>query len=401
MMELSENAKSQSSGNQRETAPGALFIFRDRDPDLFGGVPRKILLIAEWLTEHGVFLPVLLTSRESAFSDAFAALGLPVHYTDMTGRGAVRRTAEAAEALIPKHNITLVQTHTFWDSIVGRRIRKRHAELRHLYRVHTHIEGSTIPWWRKLSYHMLDWWTSDSVDFFCALSGVVEKELIARSRIDASKVHVVRNGIPPLGAAPPMTSGESPIPPRLAIVGQVERRKRQDLAVRAIKKLNGSGVRAQLTLIGTEDRSYGGEIRRLAADLGVQDQVAFSGYTDDVYEAVKDIEVVILPSDFEGIPTSIIEAMSVKKLVIATSAGATAELIRDGANGLLMPMDDAPKLAHILHDVFTSPADKWIPLREAGYRTWKEQYSVRVMMNGLLEQYVAMGLLPEGCLRHG
>ncbi len=144
MMVLSEKARSRPGGERSATIPSALFIFRDRDPGLFGGVPRKILLVAEWLAEHGVFLPVLLTSRESAFSDAFAALGLPVHYTRMTGSGAVRRTTDAVEALLQRHHVALIQTHTFWDSIVGRRVRKRHGELRHLYRVHTHIEGSTI-----------------------------------------------------------------------------------------------------------------------------------------------------------------------------------------------------------------------------------------------------------------
>ena len=399
MMELPVN-KSLPGGDQPETVPGVLFIFRDRDLDLFGGVPRKILLVAEWLAEHNVFKPMLLTSRESAFSAAFAALGLSVHYIDMVGRGAVRRTAGAAEALITKHNIALIQTHTFWDSVVGRRVRKRHATLRHVYRVHTHIEGSTIPWWRKLLYHALDWWTSGGVDSFCVLSEVIKRELVAGSHIDASKIRVVRNGIPPLGAAPSMTSGQSPIPARLAIIGQVERRKRQDLAVGAIKELKERGVCAQLTLVGTVDESYGDEIKQLAADLGVQDQVVFGGYTDDVYEAIKAIEVVVLPSDFEGIPTSIIEAMSVKKLAIATPAGATAELVEDGANGLLTPLNDAQKLADILHGVFTSPADKWIPLREAGYKTWKEQYSLAVMMDGLLEEYTAMGLLPEDDLRH-
>ncbi len=379
-----------------QAPPGLLFIFRCREPELFGGIPRKILIIAERLKRDGLFSPALLTTPAAAkFSRAFAALGLPVHHTKMAGRGALRRTRKTAEALLQQHDVVLVQTHRFWGSIVGRALRKRHPRLRHLFRVHTHIDGSTISWPRRRLYHLLDRCTAKHVDSFCSLSVAVRDELIRESHVPSSKVRVVRNGIPPLGPVPPMTTGDRPIPARFVVVGEIERRKRQDLAIRALKALEDRGVRANLTLVGGESEGYGGELRRIAVDLGVQDQVAFRGYTDDVYGAIKDIEVVILPSDFEGIPTSIVEAMSLKKLVIATPAGATGELIRDNDNGLLMPADDMRALASILHRVFASPAEEWIAIRESGYDTWRTDFSVDAMMADLRDEYRQLGVLQK------
>ena len=87
--------------------PGILIIFRLREPEQFGGIPRKILIIAEWLKKQGVFLPVLLTSKNLKFSKAFSDLGLPVQYVDMTGANALRRTRKAANRLIKKYNIKI------------------------------------------------------------------------------------------------------------------------------------------------------------------------------------------------------------------------------------------------------------------------------------------------------
>ena len=402
---MPENKKPERVRGRPKTVPGLLFIFRGRDPRLFGGVPRKILLIAKWLNERGLFLPMLLTSHGTDFSKAFAALDLPVHSAAMTGPGAVRRTGRAVEALMARHNIALIQTHTFWESIAGRSLRKRHPGLRHLFRVHTHVEGSTIPWWRKKFYHLLDWWTSRHVDSFCVLSEVIKQELTAKSHVDAARIRVVRNGIPALGEPDAATCGDSPLAPHFAVVGDIQKRKRQDLAVLALHDLRTRGVRAQLRLIGLEREGFGDEVREIARRLGVLEEVRFTGYTDDVYGALKGCEVVALASDFEGIPTSIIEAMSVKKIGIATSVGGTAELIDDRRNGFIIEPGNATMLADILHELFTTPAHRWAALRHAGFETWQNRFSLEVMMRGLLREYVALDVISkeqaEGALADG
>jgi glycosyltransferase involved in cell wall biosynthesis len=374
--------------------PGLLFIFRYPTPETFGGIPRKVLHIAQWLHERRLFRPVLLTWRRLEFSDAFAALGLPVHYIDMGGLGGLPRAVRAAEALIDTCEVSLVQTHRFWDSIVGRILRRRHPELRHLFRVHTHIQVGRRSRFRKRLYHLLDGRTARYVDRFCALTELVRRELIETSGVPARQVSLVRNGVPPLDGEHTVSDGDEPLPPRFAIVGDVNEIKRQDLAVRAVHALKERGVHVELSLLGRELRGCGASLRRLIEELGVSDRVRFVGFVEDVSGALREIEVVALSSDSEGIPTSIIEAMSGRKLVVVTAVGGVPEFVRHGENGLLVPRGDWRALADTLHEVFTTPARRWVPMREAGYRTWEGEFSLGVMMRGLVEEYVRMGVVP-------
>lgn len=379
--------------------PAVLFVVRYLNPDLFGGIPRKILLIAEWLKTHDVLLPVLLTSHDTGlFVQTWRAMALPVHVVDMAGRGALKRTRAAAEELLAIYSVKLIQTHRLWDSMVGRRLRKAHPHLRHLFRVHTHIQSSHRSRFRKAAYHLMDWWTATYVDRFCVLTNVVRDELIRRSHVPADKISLVRNGVPALGQRLAPACNGSRIVPRLAVLADVQTGKRQDLAVRALGRLKKRGIRAELRLIGPEREGFGDEVRQVAARLGVADQVEFTGYTDNVYEALEGIEVVALPSDSEGIPTSMIEAMSVAKIGIATPVGGTRDLIENRTNGFIMDKGDWRMLADILFELFTTPSQQWDQLRQAGYETWQEGFSLKVMMKGILTEYVKMGVVSEECL---
>jgi glycosyltransferase involved in cell wall biosynthesis len=380
------------------TTPGILLIIRYQDPNRFGGIPRKILLAAKWLRDHDVLFPVLLTEQRSSFSDAFAALNLPVHYANMSGHGAIRRTVKAAQDLLPRYGITLVQTHRFWESIVGRWLRKANPNIKHLFRVHTHIQVADISRYKMAAYHRLDRWTARYVDKFCALSEFAREELVSRSHIAEEKISILRNGIPPLGPSCLPEDPNLPIPARFAVVGHILPGKRQDLAVRALGNLKDRGIDAKLSLVGMEYGSYGDEVRALADDLGVRDRVHFAGYTDDVHGAIDGFDVVALPSDSEGIPTCIIEAMTVKKIGIATSVGGTCDLIDDRRNGFTMERGNWKMLADILYELFTTPSGKWDALRKEGFSTWKNRFSLEVMMKGFLREYVELGLIPKDCL---
>jgi len=395
-MSRSPQAGTDSSGGTdagTSDLPGILFLFRYNEPRLFGGVPRKMLLIAEWLKEHRVLQPVLLTSRDGEFARAFAALGLPVRYVDMSGWGALRRTAGAAEALITEYRVTLVQTHRFWDSIAGRIVRRRHPELRHLFRVHTYIAANRRSQLRKKLYYLLDRRTSKHVDRYCALTEMARAELNSESGIAPEKTSVVRNGIPALAGEHRRSDSGRPVPPRFAIVGDIDDNKRQDLAVRALRALKDRGIAAELTLVGREVRGFGDTVRAVAAELEVAEQVTFSGFAEDVSAALRDIEVVVLPSELEGIPTSILEAMSAGKIAVATAVGGVVEFMRDRENGFLIPRGDWRALAETLHELFTTPARRWVSLREAAYRTWQEEFSLEVMMQKLTDEYRTLGVV--------
>jgi glycosyltransferase involved in cell wall biosynthesis len=284
----------------------------------------------------------------------------------------------------------------FRESLISGRVKRKHPELKHIFRVHTHIQGSTIPKWKKYGYYILDRLNSKFVDYYVPISNIVKDELMKKSCIDYKKIKIVYNGIPAMGN-PDFFCDNAFLNKSIAIIGDIQKRKQQDLAVEALGFLHSKSIHINLHLIGRDREGYMSKVLASAQEQGVEHLVHFYGYQnkDKIYEIIKNIPVVILPSLFEGIPTSIIEGMSLRKIVIATSVGGTAELVENGVNGFLHPPKDSKALADILEKVFTTPAKAWESIKNAGYNTWKEKFSMEQMMGGLINVYSKLNLLDK------
>ncbi len=92
-----------------------------------------------------------------------------------------------------------------------------------------------------------------------------------------------------------------------------------------------------------------------------------------VWEVLAQTEVLVLPSEDEGMPLAIMEALAMGVPVIATPVGAILELVRDGVNGLLVPVGDAAALAGAIAELARDPARRQ-RMGEAGRRLWAKKY---------------------------
>ena len=98
------------------------------------------------------------------------------------------------------------------------------------------------------------------------------------------------------------------------------------------------------------------ETRQLRRDLGLGARVRLLGYRSDVPDLLAAADIFVLASAFEGLPVSIMEAMSVGLPVVATSVGGVPEAVVEGQTGLMVPAHDAAALAQALLSV-TRDAD--------------------------------------------
>jgi len=382
------------SNDRQLKKPGILFIYRYNDPTIYGGIERKILIISKWLHQQGKFSPMLLTNfPDSMFANDYKEAGFPVHSVPMNGLGGIKSAADAAEKIIEKHNVTLLHTHRFRESLAGAMVRRRLPDLVHVHRIHTHINHSEIPSWKMWLYHQLDRMAQPWVDRYIVLSDAIKNELIDESHINSGKIRVVFNGIPPLDLDPTIENTANPLTPCVAVVGTVEHRKRQEYLVKAVGALRREdGMDVRLKLVGGYDEDFGNWIKKLIAEEDVVDLVELTGYTSDVSGALENVPVVAIASDFEGIPTSIIEGMSVGRLGIATNVGGTSDLIRHEKNGFLLEPGDWKPFKNLLKTIFSAPSSRWAPLRQAGLQTYKSHFTVESMMEGLKENYQDLGL---------
>jgi glycosyltransferase involved in cell wall biosynthesis len=91
------------------------------------------------------------------------------------------------------------------------------------------------------------------------------------------------------------------------------------------------------------------ELEAQAQALGVAERVLLVGYRQNVVEYLRAFDLFVLPSLFEGMPLSILEAMGAGLPVIATAVDGTPEVVLDGETGLLVPPADPPALAEAVN----------------------------------------------------
>lgn len=85
-------------------------------------------------------------------------------------------------------------------------------------------------------------------------------------------------------------------------------------------------------------------LRALVMSLGIRDKVIFAGHRDDVYDVIETMDIFVLPSYHEGIPMVLLEAMALKRAVIASRVGGIPEVVDHGVNGLLVSAGNEAEL---------------------------------------------------------
>ena len=126
----------------------------------------------------------------------------------------------------------------------------------------------------------------------------------------------------------------------LTCVCRVTARKRVDLPIRAVARLQATNPDLRLAVVG--DGEHRPALERLARELGVSERVTFMGYIPDVAPVAAAADIAVLTSDSdEGTPVSLIEAAAAGVPAIATTIGGVADVVAPGAGVLLSPGDEA------------------------------------------------------------
>lgn len=87
-------------------------------------------------------------------------------------------------------------------------------------------------------------------------------------------------------------------------------------------------------------------LKQIVAQKRLNNKIFFPGSVEDVHDKIIDAEIFVLCSNFEGMPNALLEAMSLGLPCIATKVSGAIDLIDNGKNGVLIPVDDEQSLAN-------------------------------------------------------
>jgi len=197
-----------------------------------------------------------------------------------------------------------------------------------------------------------------------------------------ARIVVVHNGIE-VEPAEPVRLADDPTILEVARLADV---KGQRSLLRALTDLDATAV-----LVGRDleqDGAYERELRAEAERLGVVDRVVFAGYRDDVPALLAGCDVFCLPSEMEGLPLVVLEAMAQGKPVVATAVGGTPELVVHGETGLLVQPGDVEALTAALAQLLADP-EQARRMGEAGRERVQREFGAAAMARRILELYAA------------
>jgi len=141
--------------------------------------------------------------------------------------------------------------------------------------------------------------------------------------------------------------------PLAGVVGRLEPQKGHAWLLQAWPDVLRHLPDARLVVIG--DGALRQPLESRARAAGVAGSVLFTGFRTDVPRLLDAVDVVVLPSLYEGMPLTAIEAAAMARPVVATAVDGTPEVVRDGETGLLVPPADAPALARALAALLRDP----------------------------------------------
>jgi glycosyltransferase involved in cell wall biosynthesis len=163
------------------------------------------------------------------------------------------------------------------------------------------------------------------------------------------------------------------------------------------------GLSVGLVLVGPDykyDPEYSNGLRAAVVEAGLNDRVSFvTGVSGNVDEYMRACDIFVLPSVREGLPISILEAMSSGLAVVASNIPEIADSqLEDGLEGHLFSVGDVEQLTSLLR-VLTEDSDERRRLGLAARRRVEREFSVEVV--DMHYQRLYAGLLGDGRRRDG
>jgi glycosyltransferase involved in cell wall biosynthesis len=196
-------------------------------------------------------------------------------------------------------------------------------------------------------------------------------------------------------------------PFRLLIIGGVGEGKGQADAVQALAQLVKEGMDVELSLVGEPFPVYRRYLEQLIDSNGLEKRVRFVGRVQDPRPYLQAADVVLVCSRSEAFGRATIEGMLAGKAVVGARAGATAELIQDGVNGLLYNCREPLDLASKIRFLYDNP--EFVKRVSRNAREWATSSFTRERntdaVAALLESVSDLGIIPpneaQSLTKHG
>jgi glycosyltransferase involved in cell wall biosynthesis len=343
-----------------------------------GGAEKTLFRLAT-LIDPGRFSVAGVVSLKPGgdYLSKLSALGAKTASLDLRGRPGLRHASRLSE-LIERERPDIVHA-LMYQAIQLCRLAKRRLRGRAAFRL---VTSPRVSYRTRSAFTLLvDRALKGGDDLLIAESGATREHLIHQLGYATDRVKVVYNGVDaaPAGLQREQKRLELQLGPEellLGTVGRLDDQKGHAVLLEAVARLKDS-IALRLVILGEGPLrpALEGQIRRLRLERSVR----LLGERADVASWLSALDLFVLPSLWEGLPNSLLEAMAIGLPCLATSVDGVPEVILPGQNGLLVPAGDSAALAQAITALAKDPAAR-SRLGQAAAKTARERFSLSRMI---------------------
>ncbi|BES71680.1 glycosyltransferase [Marinobacter nanhaiticus D15-8W] len=327
--------------------------------DLWAGAEAQVYQLISGLRANREVIPTAVVFNPGILYDKLQGLGIEVTVANEATLSPWRQILTISDHL-KKQNTDIVHTHGFKENVLGTLAQHLARVPRSLRTAHGNPE-TTLSWKqpaKKLTQILDDCIARFGQDAIVAVSRQLEASLSGKyprktvrisNFIDLESSASAGSRIPS-----PKTPGSSDRTPacRIAMIGRAVPVKRIDLFIDTIALLRQTH---EIDVIGViyGDGPLLSSMKEYAA-LKAPDAIEFKGFVSNVPQELTGADVLLMPSDHEGLPMSLLEAVSIGIPVVAHNTGGIPEVLDGGACGILVtdhsPTGYASAIAGLISD---------------------------------------------------
>ncbi|RYU82199.1 glycosyltransferase family 4 protein [Hymenobacter persicinus] len=326
-----------------------------------GGLELNSLKFADWMRQRGHHV-VFFAPPATPLAELAGQWGVPLQtLTARRGLG-VASAAQQLKAQLAQHQLdTLVVTQNKDLNLVTLTKLLLGGRLRILYQQHMQLGLAKRDLFHTLRFRLVDAWLSP-------LPGLV-RQVSEQTRYDARRVHLVPLGLPLEQFAPPATPKAEfrralELPTEgilLGILGRLDDGKGQEFVIQVLDRLRStSTLDVSLLIMGditlNEGDAYLQHLRRLVAQLGLEQHVHFRQFRPDPAVFYHAVDVFVLASVNETYGMVTLEAMAAQVPIVAAATGGTLELVEHEKTALLYPLLDVEACTQCIRRCLQDPA---------------------------------------------
>lgn len=285
--------------------------------------------------------------------------------------------------------IQVIDTHTGNAHALGLLIKRFYPVVKLV--VHRRVDFRPGGGWAHRRKYL-----SPLIDRYIAISSAI-KDVLIEYGVPASRIAVVKSAVPTGGYAQFDKVKEKAalghaygIDPSLTFIGNASAltaQKGHETLIDAAKRLKDDGVPFHVFIAGDGDLTSPLEIQR--AKLGLEHDVTFLGFIDKVPPFLAALDILAVPSRFEGLGTVLLDGLSAGLAVAASRVGGIPEVIRHQETGLLSAVDNDQELAANLRILINDPSLR-ARLNASGQTLVAREFSVEAMVDGNFKAYTEL-----------